>query len=271
MQAAHVSSVAALQKVEPHKLAELGENAGVFSVPHLDGHAYVKNPTDVIASGQGANVPLMIGTNRDEIRYWTAMCAAKDDTSVSTPEVVKNVFGNAAMMKKYFGAKAAEVVAGYRRDYADEEEAVTTFIGDGNFRASSIRLAQQWRAPVYMYRFDYRSPVTGRNGKTYGATHSMELPFVFGTTSKKEVQAVTGPQKLVSALRERTMDAWVDFATSADPSTRALPWPRYDTRHRATMTLNVRSKVVNDPNAAQRKAWEKVPFSLLPYPLPFAV
>ncbi|MFJ9590093.1 carboxylesterase/lipase family protein [Streptomyces acidicola] len=269
MKAAKARTPGDLQKLDAARLAELGEE--YFSTPHMDGHAYPKDPTEVIAEGGGSDVPLVIGTTRDEIRYWTAMTAAKGDPLVTTPVVIKNVFGSKETMKKYFGNKADEVVAGYRRAYKNDEEAVITFLGDGNFRISSIRIAEKWRAPVYMYRYDYSSPVKGRTGQRYGAAHTIELPFVFGNTDRPEVLAFTGPTALAGDLRERTMDAWVAFARTGDPSTAKLNWPRYDTRNRTTMIFDKVSKSINDPDATERKAWADVPFSLLPYRIPFGV
>ncbi|MFJ7496128.1 carboxylesterase/lipase family protein [Streptomyces sp. NPDC097727] len=265
MKAVNATTITDLQQVGARTLAEKGEAAGVFSYPHVDGYAYPTAPNSM------APVPLMIGTNLDEMRYWTAMCAAPGDESVTTPALIKNVFGDNNTLRDYFGDRADDVVASYQRDYPSQEEAVVTFLGDGDFRASSIRLAEQQarQAPTYMYLFGYRSPVKGRTGKPYGAAHSMELPFLFGTLDKPEVRAVTGPDA-PQDLADHTMDAWLAFARSGNPTTAQLPWPSYSTLTRSTMLLDHTSQVVNDPYAEQRKAWERVPFTHFPYPLPFA-
>ena len=44
------------------------------------------------------------------------------------------------------------------------------------------RKAAQGKAPAYMYRFDHRDDVLG--GGDMGATHTVEVPMVFGTLKK---------------------------------------------------------------------------------------
>lgn len=121
-----------------------------------------------------------------------------------------------------------------------------------------------------MYLFTYRSPMKGRTGMPYGCCHSMELPFVFGLDGL-DALAVTGPKKLRGSLERRTMDAWVSFARSGDPSTPTLHWPRYDAATRATMQPGPSSAVVDDPYSRERRLWTGVPLARMPYPIPFAV
>ncbi|MBP2327851.1 para-nitrobenzyl esterase [Kibdelosporangium banguiense] len=272
MDAVGVQSAQALQQVDALKLEKLVNDSGAFPYPHQDDYAYAESPDEIIRTGRGARVPLLIGTNLDEIRYWTAMCAAPGDDSVNTPALLRNVFGNREMMQRYFGPQADKVIATYQRDYPNPEEAVTTFLGDGDFRASSIRLAEiQGRfAPSYMYLFNYRSPVKGRTGKPYGSSHSMELPFVFGI-SPADAARVTGPASLWGDLQDRTMDAWLAFARTGNPSTPTLQWPQYTQFRRTTMLLDSASKLVHDPYRDQRLIWSRVPTDLFPYPIPFEV
>jgi para-nitrobenzyl esterase len=55
--------------------------------------------------------------------------------------------------------------------------------------------------------------------------------------------------------------AWISFARTGDPNHAGLPhWPRYEAATRATMEWGETSQVVNDPQAAQRAAWNGVPF-----------
>lgn len=272
MRKAGVTTAQALQQVPAQRLQSLGDEAGVFQWPHLDGAAFTTSADPVIEAGDGTHVPLLIGTNLDEIRYWTAVCAEPKEPLLEAPTMVQNVFGSDDEMKDYFGPKADDVVATYRRSYPDPYDAVVTFLGDGNFRIASIRLAevQSRFAPTYMYQFTYRSPVTGRNGRPYGASHSMELPFVFGTTPSL-AEGVTGPSSRWGDLQERTMDAWLAFARTGNPATSELDWPAYDSSRRATMILGPTSTVADDPHADERLAWSETSAHLLPYPIPFPV
>jgi para-nitrobenzyl esterase len=271
MKLAGVSSVKQLQAIPAQKLQGICDWS-VFQWPHLDGVVFTKSADEVIRAGDGAQVPLLIGTNLDEIRYWTALDARPGDETVTGPVMWANVFGNEKHMTKYFGTRADSVIATYRRDYGTRYDEVVNFLSDGNFRIGAIRFAREQGsfAPVYMYQFIYRSPVEGRTGKVVGACHSMELPFVFGTAPAR-VEDVTGPSSGWGDLQERMMDAWLAFARTGDPSTPTLAWPVYDTQGRTTMLLGPTSGVVDDPHSAERRAWAHTPFELLPYPIPFAV
>jgi para-nitrobenzyl esterase len=272
MKAAGADTVQELQQVPAQDLQRLSDEAGVFQWPHLDGVTVTESTEDVIRAGKGAHVALLIGTNLDEIRYWTALNAAPGDDTVTAEAMQRSVFDNEDMMQQYFGPHADQVIATYRRIYGTPYEDVVNFLSDGNFRIAAIRLAgeQAKLAPSFMYQFTYRSPVKGRTGQEIGASHSMELPFVFGCQASV-VQDVTGPASGWGDLQDRTMDAWLAFARNGDPSTETLAWPRYDAQRRATMILGPTSEVVDDPHADERKAWEDTSFDLLPYPIPFEV
>jgi carboxylesterase type B len=50
-------------------------------------------------------------------------------------------------------------------------------------------------------------------------------------------------------------DAWVAFATAADPSTAALAWPPYDPARRATAALGAVREIRDAPFDLEREAW----------------
>ncbi len=59
-------------------------------------------------------------------------------------------------------------------------------------------------------------------------------------------------------------DAWLAFARSGDPSCESLGgWPQYDAARRATMILGEKSKVEDAPNDGERRAWDKLPATIL--------
>ena len=48
-------------------------------------------------------------------------------------------------------------------------------------------------------------------------------------------------------------DAWIAFARTGSPQTKALPtWPTYDATRRATMIFDSKPRVENDPEAKDR-------------------
>jgi para-nitrobenzyl esterase len=198
------------------------------------------------------NKPMLIGTNAEEMRYWTAMDA--DDFDTRPVESVR-----ARLIKRY--GPAGDVVSAYTGDADSYSEAIVSLVGDEVFRVPSIRAAEinAKSQPTYMYLFTYRSPTKGRTGLEYGAMHGLEVAFVFHVDTTAGYVYV-GPKGSWTHLSDQMVDAWTRFARTGDPNSPLLPhWPRYDTEQRATMELGRHSNVVLDPNGAQRRAWSGVP------------
>ena len=124
------------------------------------------------------------------------------------------------------------------------------------FRVGSIRLAERklaggQRRRVFMYRFDFTTPVL--DGRL-GSPHALDLAFCFDNLDKTRLH---GGRPEAPALAERVSEAWLAFARTGDPNHPGLPaWPAYDTDRRATMLFDVDCRVADDPDAEERLAWE---------------
>jgi para-nitrobenzyl esterase len=109
-----------------------------------------------------------------------------------------------------------------------------------------------------MYRFDWESPALGG---ALGACHAVELPFVFGALGAPGAEFFTGSGPEAERLCARTMDAWIAFARSGDPSHPELPGGRidaYEPERRATLVLGRECGVELDPGSAERRAWDGI-------------
>jgi para-nitrobenzyl esterase len=219
--------------------------------PVKDGVVLKELPMQAIAAGRGATVPVLIGTNLDEIRFWPALYGVPLEQK---PETLLR-----KQLEGIVGSKAPEVIETYRKDDADYGDSVIHLLGDVLIRLPAIRFAEvtSQRQSTYMYRFTYRST---SNYKNYGSCHGMELPFVFGVVDDLDVIVFTGRDTHREALMNQLQQAWVNFARSGDPSEPGLVWPRYDEKTRATMELGLKSRVVNDPNSKERRLWSGLPF-----------
>jgi para-nitrobenzyl esterase len=220
--------------------------------PTWDGVVIPQPVMKVLLSGQGARVPVLLGTNLDEIQFWSAV----EDLPLETKP--------AALLERQVeavaGARAKTIVNAYRNADPGYGDAVIHLETDLLFRMTSIRMAEAISAlqPTYMYLFTYRStsPVT-----RYDSAHSMEVPFVFGVIDDLDVIAFTGRDSRRETLMNQIQQSWISFARTGDPNHPGLPnWPRYDVGTRATMELGISSHVVNDPLPAQRTVWDGVPF-----------
>jgi len=161
--------------------------------PVMDGTVLDELPMQAIAKGHGTSVPILIGTNLDEVRFWEALY---DVPLEQKPESLLR-----KQLEGLAGSKADEVIETYRKADANYGESVIHLLGDVLIRLPAIRFAEanSQRQPTYMYLFTHRSMSDYKN---YGSCHGMELPFVFGTIDDLDVIVFTGR----STQREAVMN-----------------------------------------------------------------
>jgi len=220
--------------------------------PTWDGTVIDEPAMKIIQEGRGARVPVLLGTNLDEIRYW------------STIEELPLESKPPALLEKQVAAivgdRASALVDTYQRADSEYGEAVIHLETDLLFRMTSIRMAEAIAdlQPTYMYLFTYRSTSPWAR---YESAHSMEVPFVFGLIDELDSIDFIGRGPSRALLMEQMQQAWIQFARTGDPNHPRLPhWPRYERTRRATMQLGLDSKVLEDPLGAQRRSWDGVPF-----------
>ncbi|MBC7978467.1 MAG: carboxylesterase/lipase family protein [Myxococcales bacterium] len=227
--------------------SELG--LGAFA-PYIDGVTVPRPPIDVVREGGAAGIPLLAGSNRDE---WTLFQVFLGDVTIA---------GFKAPLRDKLGPLLDRLVEVYQRAEPgrSEQRAWVDLVGELVFRIPVIRLAEaqsQAGAPVYLYRFDFRSPVFGGR---LGAAHALELPFVWDRMDLPMAtvllgDAVAAAQPLATAMHQ----SWVRFIRTGDPNGGGLPdWPRYDTDSRPTLMLDRACAVAEDPAGEARAMWPAV-------------
>lgn len=258
MKIAGASSVADLQRMTmlqirdaQQKLFETQFGDSSFG-PTWDGIVLLRPAMAMLLAGMGARVPVLLGTNLDEIRYWSTI---EDLPLEKKPESLLE-----SQVAAILGPKAKAAIGVYRKTNVTYGDAVIHLGTDLLFRMTSIRMAEALSAlqPTYTYLFTYRSssPVA-----KYDSAHSMELPFVFGVIDDLDAIAVIGRDPHREKLMHEIQRAWINFSRYGDPNSPGLPsWPKYDTATRSTMELGITSRVINDPLSAQRAVWDGVPF-----------
>lgn len=184
--------------------------------PVIDGHVLAASSLAVIETGAHNHVPVIIGTNRDE-------------TSRMVPKVATDAEYEAAVRAQYGVAGGNVLLSLYPASaFASPRAALVRLTTDATWTCPIRRLAraiaQHQTEPVYRYYFTWSSP--GVAGASVGATHGLELPFVFGTLAA--LPSVTaGPEAL--DLSTAIQSHWVAFAAAGSPDVPGrTPWPRYD-------------------------------------------
>lgn len=210
-------------------------------------------PTDAVAGGASADVPLLVGTNEDEARFMTLLDPrlAGGGPDIGHDELVARVAPGV-------DEGAADLVAHYKAAHPRLSNFdLLLVIESEQFRVRSIRLAEAkvagGRAPVYAYLFRRRaSKLPGA-----GSYHGMEIPFAFDTLgAARHLRVDEGSDQLAAEMSAR----WAAFARSGVPDIDGLPaWPAYDPGRRATMTIDRGWRVLDDPLGDHRRAWDGVP------------
>lgn len=225
--------------------------------PNVDGEMLPYEPLEAIRRGDARGVPLLLGTNRDEITLFTAPNRPAIDEATLLRRIQRSV-PRASL------SWTAETVSVYQRSRLahglphsplDLLDALETAL---RFRMPVLELAEaqaSQHTPTFMYEFEWRSPA--RQG-TLGATHALELPFVFGTVGKALLR-LTGDGPELRALSHRMMDAWLAFARHGQPGADAEGlWPAYDVKQRSTMVFDLHTRVERAPFEEERACWARL-------------
>jgi para-nitrobenzyl esterase len=235
---------------------------GMAYQPVVDGTLVPRELIDMVAQGSAAGVAVMVGSNLEEWKLFSAMDPAAQNLDKA---------GLAARMSKRLGAEFADsVIAAYQSARAtagasiSPPELYSAIETDRVFRMPGVRLAEiQGRTErrTYNYLFTWRSPAMRG---ALGSCHALELGFVFGTNHLAGMRRFAGEGSAAEKLAGEMQDAWLAFARNGDPSCASLgTWPSYTEARRATMLFGETSGVAEAPFEEERRAWDKVPGGIL--------
>jgi para-nitrobenzyl esterase len=231
-----------LQSVPAHRLLAAGtgqrpERLGAV----VDGHSIPGQTWDPKAPAVSANVPMLIGNDKDE----STLFSLRDDALFNLDD--------AGLRERSIKAGIPEgevdsLLALYRRDHANESPTDLYFriSTDRGARRNAIRQAElkleQGKANVYMWYCQWNTPLS-EGDKKIRAFHTCDLPL--------SMRLVRFPES--EQLSKQLSAAWAAFARTGNPGTKALPWPAYTFSQRATMIFDApQSHVVNDPDREER-------------------
>jgi len=203
----NAQSIATLRSAAAVDVAKAGSFAS--ALPNLDGKVVVANP-DQLDVRSASKAPIIAGYNRDE------------RTAADGPQTVDAFEQD---VRQRFGASADRVLALYphRSDFEAAQSGAQ--VARDRFIAALLLWAEHRTSqgqPVYAYLFEHTLP--GSDAARYGAFHSAELPYIFGTLNLPGVQFGTADQRISNDLQER----WIAFMRTGSPNATGTntTWPR---------------------------------------------
>ena len=218
------------------KAAPPGPRSGF--VPTMGTVDLPTDPIDAVANGS-AKIPIMLGCTKHEMALM--LMGAGTDPSKITDEQLQ------ARLQGMVGAKAPELIAGYRANHPDYSagDLLVRIMTDTAMRMGAIDLAEAHikagGAPTYMYLFTWESPLL----PNLKAAHGIDGTFYFDNT--ETVGMAKGDPK-AQTLATQASTAWANFARNGKPSAPGLPaWPEYTIEKRETMILSGEPQIESDP------------------------
>jgi para-nitrobenzyl esterase len=240
-------TIGEIRTLPAETIQEALAGTGAATAPSIDFRTLTRHPFDPDAAPAGLDVPLMLGTNRTESSLFLG--AANPAVFELTWEGLTT-----AMEEAFPGRDVEAVIAGYRElePEADPADILFEATTDSRYLAGHVLQAErkvaQGGAPVYLYLFDWDTPVDG--GK-WRSPHALEIGFVFDNVALSESMSGIGEEQ--QRVADIMADTWIAFARTGNPNNPRVPqWPPYDVGSRAVMVLDESPELVHDARAAQR-------------------
>jgi para-nitrobenzyl esterase len=220
--------------------------------PVVEGHDLPRHPFDPTATDVSDDVPVLVGGTKDENAIFLAPDDAVWNRTLSEDELKTRV-------AELGGQDTDAVLALYRQMHPgiNPAELLIEITTDAKFWVRSVLLAERkaakGKAPVYMYSFNWQTPVL--DGKLM-SQHALDVPFVFDTL---DATGITGHSPAAPAIAAMESATWAAFARTGTPDNKLIPhWPAYTAAERATMMIDTEWRVQNDPQHEARLLWTRI-------------
>ena len=228
--AAGASDAAALRRLSAAQVQ--GEGAGLAGSfgPMVDGKVLPMDVAAAFDAGQIARMPLLIGSNSEEARFFPAAASGLSQRLASSWPQVTAVFDG-------YGTHRTDLV---------ELQLATDMLLTAPTRTAA-RAATAAGSPTFLYYYSYVRP--SRRAQTPGASHIDEVYALFGQMGLmpgSDPDAANA--SIVTALQER----WARFARTGDPGSKLQPWPKLDLEHPQLLEFSNDGEFVRDDFASQR-------------------
>lgn len=214
----------------------------------VDGYVLKQSPFDAYRGRAQNDVDVLVGSNRDEGQLFLQK---KNVTVGNLKEILDADFP--APLVWLLNPKPGNTDSQARASAAAIE-------GDMRFRWDMwrwARLAAKYGSKhVYFYQFSRTPPF--QSGNRYyglGATHGMEMPYVFDHLDQQAVPWITKDRELADVLPEY----WSNFARNGDPNGAGLPaWPSFRESRDKVMILGAELRAEAIPDEGNLRKIDRI-------------
>jgi para-nitrobenzyl esterase len=214
--------------------------AGRGGGPVIDGWFLPEDVGTVFAEGKQVDVPILVGSNKDEGTFFIQPSGAERFIEQSSRR-----FANLAdtFFKLYPADTDEQANASQLAAFRDEL---------GFVMRNWARLqTKTGKSRAFLYYFTHEPPTSEgspRGGRGSGATHGAEAQYVFENLLGNRPWTALDRQ-----LADTISSYWVNFATTGDPNGKGLPpWPAYhEKRSDRPMVLGDTVEIGPEPNQSQ--------------------
>ncbi|MFB3161576.1 carboxylesterase/lipase family protein [Neobacillus sp. 179-J 1A1 HS] len=244
------TNLSKLEELSVEQLIQAADLVPPMSLgPVIDGVSLPRHPEEAIVDGSAKDITILIGTNKDEYNIFSVFDPEwknADETKVT--QLFEKTFGPLVpLISSYLGGNQP-----LSQELFNKLLTMSVFTYPAQ-KLTELQVKQG--APVWMYRFDWETPVFGGALKS---THALEIPFVFNTLDTPNTENFTGSSPERELVASQMHQAWINFARNGNPNSESLPeWPQYNLNDRSTLIFNIESVVENDPNRKERMIWEQ--------------
>ena len=250
MAQAGAGSLAGLRALRAANLLAIAAKFGAFQfdppsvrfTPAVDGHFLPKPPADIFGAGEQAHVPLLAGSNSEEMPADDVLRGAAP-TQENYRKAVENLYGTRAeaILEAYPATQAGD-------DVLEAAQALASDRFTGYSTRKWIELATRTGGkPTFYYYFSRVRPTErstaspAPEGRARGARHASEIEYVLGNLERSPTYAWTSDDRAVS---QTAQSYFANFIESGDPNAPGLPsWPAYASGKRLILDVQTRTEL----------------------------
>lgn len=241
-----ITQVDDLQKVPAKELFQTTMQSRMRLGPVVEDHSLPRDPWYPDSPEISANIPLIIGNDKDE----STLFALSNESLFNLDE---SGLRTELLKAKIPESKIDDLLKLYKRNHPGDNPSDLYFriSTDRGARYNAVKQAEMQlarkKAEVFMYYCQYNTPLEDGKLRSF---HTCDLPLTMRLTLFPETEQ----------LSRQLSSAWAAFARNGNPGTKNLPWPSYTVKNRATMIFDIdKSEVVNDPDKDIRKMLLEIP------------